>query len=397
MSVKQIASIEKNIIKDSNLLGADAKTLKELFVKLDEKSFRATQTLKWIHQQGVVSFAEMKNLSENLRDLLDKNYELTAPKLLQTHTSSDGTIKWLMEVDNKKNDIKKSAIETVFIPEENRGTLCISSQVGCALECVFCATAQQGFNRNLTASEIIAQVWMANRQLEAHHKNSRRITNVVFMGMGEPLLNLTHVLPAIDILLDDNAYGLSKRRVTVSTSGVVPAIDILRDKVDIALAVSLHAPNNALRNELVPINKKYPIEELMQAIKNYLYHDESRKRHVVIEYVMLDGINDSNACAKELAVLLKGLTIKVNLIPFNPFENSIFKQKNLACSSKKRIYDFASVLMQNNILCTTRKTRGDDISAACGQLSGQVVNKSLKRSNIYEQEISSITKRIKYS
>ncbi len=344
-----------------NLLGLDRKALEAFCVELGEKPFRASQLLQWIYQRGVDDFEAMTNLSKALRTRLAETCEIRPPEIALAQHSADGTCKWLLQVD------EKNRIETVFIPEEGRGTLCVSSQVGCTLACSFCSTAQQGFNRNLSAAEIIGQVWVARREL-----GEGRITNVVLMGMGEPLLNFDNVMSAVNLMLDDFGYGLSKRRVTLSTSGVVPALDKLGEVTDIALAVSLHAPDDALRNELVPINRKYPIRELLAACKRYVGVDTRRK--VTFEYVMLDGINDTPAHARALIRLLSHVPSKVNLIPFNPFPGSSYR-----CSSPETIRRFSDTLHQAGLVTTTRKTRGDDIDAACGQLVGRVNDKTSRR------------------
>jgi 23S rRNA (adenine2503-C2)-methyltransferase len=337
-----------------NLLGLDRKAMEAFFVEIGEKPFRATQLLQWIHQRGVDDFSAMTNLSKPLRTRLAERCEIRVPEIAYAQKSADGTCKWLLQLDDQNR------IETVFIPEDDRGTLCVSSQVGCALECSFCSTARQGFNRNLSAAEIIGQLWVARREL-----GEGRVTNVVLMGMGEPLLNFNNVVAATDLMLDDFAYGLSKRRVTLSTSGIVPALDRLAEVSDIALAVSLHAPDDELRNELVPINRKYPIKELLAACKRYVGRENRRK--VTFEYVMLDGINDTPAHAKALIRLLSHVPSKVNLIPFNPFPGS-----NYRCSSPENIRRFSDMLHAAGLIATTRKTRGGDIDAACGQLVGRV-------------------------
>jgi len=334
------------------------------FVEIGEKPFRATQVMKWIHQMGVSDFDEMTNLSKALREKLKPLAYIRTPKIIAEQYSEDGTIKWLLEVD------QKNAVEAVFIPEKNRGTLCISSQVGCALECSFCSTGQQGFNRNLESWEIAAQMWAANKALGCKPKEERRISNVVFMGMGEPLLNVTHTFPVARLLMDDFAYGLSKRRVTISTAGVVPAIDKIKAEVDVSLAISLHAPNNALRNTLVPINKKYPLEVLIPSLYRYVEGGHSKK-HVTIEYVMLDQVNDRVEHAHELVALLGELPCKVNLIPFNPFPNTDYTR-----SSNNAIHRFRAILEEGGLNVTVRKTRGEDIDAACGQLAGKVSDRT---------------------
>lgn len=348
----------------TDLLGMDNKALSKFFVSIGEKPFRATQIMKWIHQFGVSDFDEMTNVGKALREKLKQKAIIRTPKIVEEQRSSDGTIKWLLEVDNH------NSVEAVFIPEKSRGTLCISSQVGCALECTFCSTGQQGFNRNLENWEIIAQMWVANKALGCKPKEQRVISNVVFMGMGEPLLNVAHTFPSASILMDDNAYGLSKRRVTISTSGVVPAIERIKSELDVSLAISLHAPNNALRDILVPINKKYPLEVLMPSLHAFVEGGHSKK-HVTIEYVMLDQINDTREHSKELIILLGDLACKVNLIPFNPFPNTDYKR-----SSNNAIHRFQKALMATGINCTIRRTRGDDIDAACGQLAGKVKDRT---------------------
>jgi 23S rRNA (adenine2503-C2)-methyltransferase len=347
-----------------DLLGMDRAALEVFFAGLGEKPFRAVQVMKWIHQMGVSDFDEMTNVSKVLREKLKQVAQIRTPRIIEEQRSADGTIKWVLEVDNH------NCIETVFIPEEDRGTLCISSQVGCALECTFCSTAQQGFNRNLENWEIIAQMWVANKALGVTPREERVISNVVFMGMGEPLLNITHVFPVARILMEDNAYGLSKRRVTISTAGVVPAIDKLKSEVDVSLAISLHAPNNALRDQLVPINKKYPLEVLMPALFRYVEGGNSKK-HITVEYVMLDGVNDHLEHADQLVGLIKDLPSKINLIPFNPFPNTDYKR-----SSNNAVHRFQARLKEAGLNCTIRKTRGDDIDAACGQLAGKVKDRT---------------------
>jgi 23S rRNA (adenine2503-C2)-methyltransferase len=358
-----VISHAENVVK-AELLGMDRKAMEDFFKSLGEKPFRAGQVMKWIHQFGVNDFDEMTNLSKNLREVLKDHAHVRTPKIVAEQVSKDGTIKWLLEVDNK------NSIETVFIPEKGRGTLCISSQVGCALDCSFCSTGKQGFNRNLANWEIIAQMWVANKALGCKPKEERRITNVVFMGMGEPLLNVTHAFPAARILMDDFAYGLSKRRVTISTAGVVPAIDKIKQEVDVSLAISLHAPNNALRDILVPINQKYPLEVLMPALHRFVEGGHSKK-HVTVEYVMIDKLNDRVEHAVQLSELLKGLACKVNMIPFNPFPDTDYKR-----SSNNAIHRFREILEKAGLNVTVRKTRGDDIDAACGQLAGKVKDRT---------------------
>ena len=356
-------STEKSVVK-TDLLGMDRAMMAAYFVEIGEKPFRATQVMKWVHRMGVSDFDEMSNLSKALREKLKRLAWVRTPKILAEQYSDDGTIKWLLEMDHH------NAVETVFIPEKNRGTLCISSQVGCALECRFCSTGQQGFNRNLENWEIIAQMWVANKALGCKPKEERRISNVVFMGMGEPLLNVTHTFPVARILMDDFAYGLSKRRVTISTAGVVPAIDKIKTEVDVSLAISLHAPNNRLRDCLVPLNKKYPLETLIPSLYRYVEGGHSKK-HVTIEYVMLDQVNDRVEHGHELVALLGNLACKVNLIPFNPFPNTDYKR-----SSNNAIHRFRAVLEEGGLNVTVRKTRGEDIDAACGQLAGKVADRT---------------------
>ena len=349
-----------------NLLDLDKAGLETFFSEIGEKPFRASQVLKWIYQFGVSDFNAMSNLSKSLREKLIELAEVRPPEMLSEHRSHDGTTKWVLKLD------EKNCIETVFIPEADRGTLCISSQVGCALDCRFCSTAQQGFNRNLTVSEIIGQLWVANQAMGCQPREQRVISNIVLMGMGEPLLNFDNVIKAISLMLEDDAYGLSKRRVTLSTSGVVPAMNRLKEVSDVSLAVSLHAPNDELRNEIVPLNQKYPIKELMQACKNYIADEPRRK--ITFEYVMLEGINDSRQDALALAKLLKNIPSKVNLIPFNPFPNT-----NYRCSSQGKIDAFRDVLISKGLTTITRKTRGEDIDAACGQLAGQVMDRTKRK------------------
>lgn len=365
-----------------NLLDYDREGLTRFLTEMGEKPFRAKQILKWMHQSGSADIAAMSDLSKALRDKLAKHAGIELPRVLRDHVAADGTRKWLLSVGDN------NGIESVFIPETDRGTLCVSSQVGCALACAFCSTGKQGFNRNLTVAEIIGQLWLANRMLRdggdapvmhalpsgQDRQSERRVTNVVMMGMGEPLANFENVVTALHLMLDDHAYGLSRRRVTVSTSGLIPALDRLRERCPVALAVSLHAPNDALRDELVPINKKYPLRELMAACRRYL--SAAPRDFITFEYVMLDGVNDSIAHAVELVELVKDVPCKFNLIPFNPFPNSGFKR-----SSAETIRIFRDVLMQAGLVTTVRRTRGDDIAAACGQLAGQVRDKTRRTTN----------------
>jgi 23S rRNA (adenine2503-C2)-methyltransferase len=364
--VEEIISQDTSVIYDgkADLLGLDKKGLADFFVSIGEKPFRSTQVMKWIHQFGISDFNEMTNLSKALREKLKLTAVIRTPKIIAEQRSKDGTIKWLLEMDNR------NSVEVVFIPEKERGTLCISSQVGCSLDCTFCATGKQGFNRNLENWEIIAQMWVANKALGCKPKEERIISNVVFMGMGEPLLNVTHTFPSARILMDDNAYGLSKRRVTISTAGVVPAINKIKEALDVSLAISLHAPNNELRDEIVPVNKRYPLEVLMPSLYRYVEGGHSKK-HVTIEYVMIDKVNDRPEHAKQLIKLLGDLPCKLNLIPFNVFEGTDYRR-----SSNNAIRRFQDILVQAGLRCTVRRTRGDDIDAACGQLAGRVKDKT---------------------
>ncbi len=346
-----------------NLLDFDAAGLAAWFAQLGEKPFRARQVLHWLHQRGEADFGRMTDVAKVLRETLAAKAVVAPPAVVSDKLAGDGTRKFLFDVGGA------NAVETVFIPEDDRGTLCVSTQAGCALDCAFCSTGKQGFNRNLTVAEIIGQLWQANRALGRDPKGERAVTNVVLMGMGEPLANYENVVPALRLMLDDNAYGLSRRRVTVSTSGIVPAIDRLREDCPVALAVSLHAPNDALRDELVPINRKYPLAALMAACSRYL--DRAPRDFITFEYVMLDGVNDSDAHARELLALTRDVPCKFNLIPFNPFPGAGF-----ARSRPERIRRFAEILMAAGIVTTTRKTRGDDIDAACGQLAGRVQDRS---------------------
>jgi len=361
------ARIAETTLPTVNLFGLDRTALRALFAERGEKPFRADQVMQWIYRRGLDDFDGMTNVAKDLRERMKTWFSIQTPELIAEQTSTDGTRKWVLRLDGG------NAVETVYIPEDNRGTLCISSQVGCAMDCSFCSTGKQGFNRNMTAAEIIAQVWFVARALGSDFQNERVISNVVFMGMGEPMANYQPVVTAIRILLDDFGFGLSKRRVTVSTSGLVPFMDRLREDVDVALAVSLHAPNDDLRDELVPINRKYPLGELMDACQRYT-QGKGPKAHIVYEYVMLDGVNDSLGHAKELARLLGNLPAKINLIPFNPFPKAGYKR-----SPSDRIRAFAEYLRSRDIVCTTRKTRGDDIDAACGQLVGEVMSKQKNR------------------
>ena len=346
-----------------NLLGFDAGGLKRFFEAQGEKPFRARQVLRWIHQRGEGDFERMSDLARPLREKLLEKVVIQAPVIVGDTAAADGTRKWLLKVDGA------NAVEAVFIPETRRGTLCVSSQAGCVLDCAFCSTGKQGFNRNLSTAEIIGQLWLANNLLKENDYGERPITNVVMMGMGEPTLNLDNVIPALRLMLDDNAYGLSRRRVTVSTAGVVPGIDRLRDECPVALAVSLHASNDALRDRLVPVNRKYPLARLIAACNRYL--EKAPRDFITFEYVMLEGVNDAEANARELVALAGKVRSKFNLIPFNPFPNSGFQR-----SSPERIRRFADILQRAGVTVTVRKTRGDDIAAACGQLAGDVTDRT---------------------
>ena len=356
-----------------NLLGLPRAQL-ETFVaaRLGAKPFRARQLMKWIYRRGAADFSTMSDLKQEFRAQLEAIAEITVPQIVTEQVSKDGTRKWMLRMDEVQG------IETVYIPEPDRGTLCISSQVGCAMDCTFCATAQQGFNRNLSAAEIVGQVWLAQRELAASRsagladEGRRAITNIVFMGMGEPLANYRNVLPAMRIFLDDLGYDLSRRRVTLSTSGLVPQIYKLAEECNVALAVSLHAPNDELRNELVPINRKHPIAELLAACWHYI--DQQNGRSITFEYVMLDGVNDKPEHARQLARLMQGHPAKLNLIPFNVFPGTRYRRSPAAA-----ILKFRDILNDHGVIATTRRTRGDDIEAACGQLAGRVTDRTLVR------------------
>ena len=373
----------------TNLLDLDARALTEFFADIGEKPYRARQVLRWLHQAGETDFSQMTDLSKDLREKLSANAVIEAPHCVSASQATDGTRKWLLSVGGG------NAIETVFIPEQSRGTLCISSQAGCALECAFCATGRQGFNRNLSTAEIVGQLWWAVRVLggEMKHthpgeqRHARPVSNVVMMGMGEPLANFANVVRAMRIMLDDHAYGLSRRRLTLSTSGIVPAIDRLREECPVALAISLHAPNDALRDELVPINRKYPLRDLLAACRRYVdaslgeEHTDAKwqrkgapRDFVTFEYVMLDGVNDSAQHARELVALTRDVPCKFNLIPFNSFPNSGFVR-----SPESRVRSFQEILVHAGLVTTVRKTRGDDIDGACGQLAGRVLDRRTRR------------------
>ncbi len=365
-----------------NLLGMTRTQMEDFFVSIGEKKFRAAQVVKWIHQLGVDNFDEMSNVSKALRAKLAEIAEIRPPEVIYKEFSNDGTRKWVLKVGDN------SMVETVLIPAEgDRKTLCVSSQVGCALDCSFCSTGKQGFQRDLTIAEIIGQVWVANRSYfeenQDYDSRERALTNVVMMGMGEPLLNFDAVVPAMELMLDDYAYGLSKRRVTLSTSGIVPMMDKLSEVIDVSLAVSLHAPNDELRNELVPVNKKYPLKELMAACQRYLakFQGETGRRKVTMEYVMLAGVNDQATHAQQLIQLLKNVPSKINLIPFNPFPHAPYDR-----SSRNQILAFQRLLTEAGYICTIRTTRGDDIDAACGQLVGQVQDRT-RRAERWQQKL----------
>ena len=362
--LEQPLSSETNT-KKINLMDLTRQQMREFFAELGEKPFRADQLVKWIYHFGEDNFDNMTNINKKLREKLKAVAEIKAPEVAVEQRSADGTIKWAMQVGEQQ-------VETVYIPEADRATLCVSSQVGCALACTFCSTAQQGFNRNLTVSEIIGQVWRASKIIGNFGVTGvRPITNVVMMGMGEPLLNVANVVPAMEIMLDDFAYGLSKRRVTLSSSGVVPALDMLRDKIDVALAISLHAPNDELRDEIMPINKKYNIKMLMDSVHRYLEVSNANHGKVTIEYVLLDHVNDGTEHAHQLAQVLKNTPCKINLIPWNPFPEAPYGK-----SSNSRVDRFQKTLMEYGFTVIVRKTRGDDIDAACGQLAGDVIDRT---------------------
>ena len=359
-----------------NLLDFDKEGLVAWLAAQGEKPFRAHQVMRWLHREGCSDFAAMTDVAKSLRARLAELACVRPPQPISDRVSADGTRKWLLDVGGG------NAVETVFIPEASRGTLCVSSQAGCALDCAFCSTGKQGFNRNLTAAEIIGQLWLANRLLGGDEQGERVVSNVVLMGMGEPLTNLDNVLIALRLMLDDHAYGLSRRRVTVSTSGIVPAMDRLREECPVALAVSLHAPNDALRDRLVPINAKYPLAQLLAACRRYL--DRAPRDFVTFEYVMLDGVNDQDSHARELIAIAAEVSCKFNLIPFNPFPGTTFTRSPAA-----RIRRFAGLLAEAGIVATTRKTRGDDVDAACGQLAGRVRDRSRRTIRLAELEIKS--------
>jgi len=362
-----------------NLLGMTRAQLEAFFGEIGEKKFRAQQVMKWMHHQGVRDFQSMTNLGKALRDRLASCAEITPPEIESQLDSADGTRKWAIKVDGG------ALVEAVLIPEGDRATLCVSSQVGCSLDCKFCSTGKQGFQRDLTAAEIIGQVWLAINSYDGWQAGKGRVvTNVVMMGMGEPLLNFDNVVSSMELMCDDLAYGLSKRKVTLSTSGVVPALDRLAELSDVSLAVSLHAPNDAIRNEIVPINRRYPIAKLLESARAYIDAQTDRKRVVTIEYTLLAGVNDQVEHAQELALLLKDYPCKINLIPFNDFPNSGFKRP-----SGNAVSRFWKVLMEAGFIVTVRTTRGDDIDAACGQLVGDV-NDRTKRAARYRAQYEEV-------
>jgi 23S rRNA (adenine2503-C2)-methyltransferase len=363
----------------TNLLGLSASRIGDFLESLGEKRFRGTQILKWIHQYGIGDINEMTNISKGLRESLAEVAEVVVPEVVSCQDSVDGTRKWLIKVDGG------SCIEMVYIPERDRGTLCVSSQIGCALDCSFCATGKQGFARDLTTAEIIGQLWIAADSFDQFDtKNPRRVTNVVMMGMGEPLMNFNNVVDAMSLMMDDNAYGLSKRRVTLSTAGVVPELDKLGDVSDVSLAISLHAPNDELRNQLVPINRKYPLVDFIDSAKRYLDKMPDNRRKVTVEYTLMDLVNDRDEHAKELSILLRDLPCKINLIPFNPFPGSEYKRV-----TKVALGRFRDILQNDGYTVTVRTTRGDDIAAACGQLAGEV-NDRTKRQERYKKRLQDL-------
>tara|TARA_B110000967_G_scaffold159713_1_gene165402 strand:- start:2276 stop:3454 length:1179 start_codon:yes stop_codon:yes gene_type:complete len=373
----EVTAIDEQPRKEkTNLLGLSASRIGDFLESLGEKRFRGTQILKWVHQQGVTDINEMTNISKGLRTSLSEVAEVVLPEVVSVQDSVDGTRKWLIRMDGG------SCIEMVYIPERDRGTLCVSSQIGCALDCSFCATGKQGFNRDLTAGEIIGQLWIAAESFDQFDpKTKRRVTNVVMMGMGEPLMNFDNVVDAMNLMLDDNAYGLSKRRVTLSTAGMVPEVDKLGDVIDVSLAISLHAPNDELRNELVPINRKYPLKTFVDSARRYLEKMPDNRRKITVEYTLMDRVNDRDEHAKELSVLLRDLPCKINLIPFNPFPGSGYKTV-----TKVALGRFRDILHNDGYTVTVRTTRGDDIAAACGQLAGEV-NDRTKRQERYKKRL----------
>ncbi len=364
--------------KKINLLGLDRAGMLELFRNMGEKPYRATQVMKWIYHRHVVNINEMTDLSKACREKLSEISTIDCPEIILEQWSSDGTCKWLLRLDCG------NCVESVYIPESKRSTLCISSQIGCALDCSFCSTARQGFNRNLSTAEIVGQIYLANKILRENPKTAeRQITNIVLMGMGEPLLNYKNLIPALTLMMDDLAFGLSKRKVTVSTSGIIPAMDRLKDDIDVSLAVSLHAPNDELRNKLVPINNKYPIKELMDACRRFV--SKHQKKHILFEYVMLKGVNDRPEHARALVRLLRDFPGKLNIIPFNAFPQSGYRP-----STEDAIEEFWEILTKGGVLTLRRTTRGDDIEAACGQLAGNIVDKSKRHAKFQEQRYGEV-------
>lgn len=370
-----------------NLLGLDSEALTAHIAAWGHKPFRSKQLARWIHQRGTADFAQMSDLAKDFRLQLQEKTVVSAPPVITKKVSADGTRKWLFDVGDH------NAVETVFIPEDDRGTLCISSQAGCTVACRFCSTGHQGFNRNLTTAEIVGQLWHARADIIQDHgvarlgseqsDNDRVISNIVMMGMGEPLLNYDQLVPALKLMLDDNAYGLSRRRVTVSTSGVVPMMDRLSKDCPVALAVSLHAPNDALRDQLIPLNKKYPLAELIAACRRYLEY--APRDFITFEYIMLEGVNDTDAHAHELIAIAKQIRCKINLIPFNPFPESGLRRSTLP-----RVKQFVHILTDSGVMTTVRKTRGDDIDAACGQLAGEVKDRTKISQRMQQQKTVSI-------
>ena len=376
--IKASLAQDKPVSGKVNLMGFDRTAMEAYFVSIGEKPFRASQVMKWIHQTGASDFTQMTNLSKALRASLTETAEITLPDIISDNLSEDGTRKWLLKVPGK------SAIEMVFIPEDKRGTLCVSSQVGCTLNCSFCATGKQGYNRDLTTAEIIGQVWLAKHMLaEQYQTDDRIVSNVVMMGMGEPLMNFDNVVSAMKIMQDDFCFGLSKRRITLSTAGVVPKIDELKKACPVSLAVSLHAPNDELRNVLVPLNKKYPIKELLDACNRYVA--DSARARITFEYVMLQGVNDELEHARQLVKLMKTVPGKVNLIPFNTFDGIDYDR-----SSNSRINRFRDILHEGGIIVTVRRTRGDDIEAACGQLAGNVMDRTKRAEKFRQKQVEKI-------
>ena len=369
-------------VEKQNLAGLTRAKLRSLFISLGEKSFRADQVMKWIHQHGVTNIDAMTDISKSLREILKERTKIRLPKIVEDFASSDGSHKWIIEVESG------SKVEMVFIPESGRGTLCVSSQAGCSLDCSFCATGKQGFNSNLTVAEIVGQLWWANKNLGGYKdKLYRPVSNVVMMGMGEPLLNFENVMDAVEIMMDDCAFGLSKRKVTISTSGVVPAIDKMKDHTDASLAVSLHAPNDELRSKIMPINKKYPIAELLRSVKDYMASLPD-KRVPVIEYTLINGVNNHRQHARDLAKLLETFPCKINLIPFNSFSLSDYQRP-----SGSSITNFRQILLEAGYTVTVRTTRADDIGAACGQLVGDVDDQTL-RSDRHKKRAQSKTRKV---